>query len=99
LRFQEYVNVLAASQKISWRALHGSTYRTVEPDDEGIHRSKAFPGLWLNAQALFAQDAPSLLATINEGLTSPEHAAFVRTLVKRKPGARRKKYLRVSLGG
>jgi hypothetical protein len=43
---------------------------------EGIHRSRQFPGLWLDSAALFDNSLPRLFATLQRGLATPEHAAF-----------------------
>ena len=42
----------------------------------GVARSRAFPGLWLNVPALLALDFSGVLDTLDEGLATPEHAAF-----------------------
>jgi hypothetical protein len=39
-------------------------------------RSLSFPGLWLDPAALLRGDLASVLAVIQKGLNSPEHAAF-----------------------
>jgi Uma2 family endonuclease len=49
-------------------------------DDDGIYRSKVFPGLWIDAAAIVAGDLRRALRMLNKGLKSPEHAAFVRRL-------------------
>jgi hypothetical protein len=49
-------------------------------DDDGIYRSEAFPGLWIDAAAIVAGDLRRALRILNKGLKSPEHAAFVRRL-------------------
>jgi hypothetical protein len=40
-----------------------------------------FPGLWLARKSLLAGDMAAVLHTLQEGLQSPEHAAFVASLV------------------
>ena len=51
---------------------------------DGIHRSETFPGLWLDAGALFAEDLDALIAALERGLATPEHARFVADLAARK---------------
>ena len=51
---------------------------------DGIFRSVVFPGLWLDAAALLAGDRAKLLAVLQQGLQSPEHAAFVEELARRR---------------
>jgi hypothetical protein len=48
-----------------------------------------FFGLWLQSSALWSGDLAALLATLHEGLASPEHAAFVARLSL--PTGRRKR--------
>lgn len=50
------------------------------PDADGRRRSRVFPGLWLDANALLAGDGARLLAASHAGLASPEHAAFAAEL-------------------
>jgi hypothetical protein len=50
------------------------------PDDAGVLRSEVFPGLWLDVPALIADNLANLLATLQRGLSSDEHAAFVAQL-------------------
>ena len=49
----------------------------------GIWRSRVFPGLWLDGPAFLASDMPKVLATLQQGLQSSEHAAFVAKLTAR----------------
>jgi hypothetical protein len=43
-------------------------------------RSEVFPGLWLDAAALVRGELATVLAIVQQGLGSPEHAAFVARL-------------------
>ena len=45
-----------------------------------VLKSEAFPGLWLDRDALLRGDAAGVLATLQRGLASPEHAAFAAEL-------------------
>ncbi|MGD0092276.1 MAG: Uma2 family endonuclease [Planctomycetota bacterium] len=80
----EYVAVLLHEQEVRWFRLEGGKYVLLEPDAKGVFRSIVFPGLWLNAPALFAGDAQALLKTLECGLASAEHAEFVRLLASRR---------------
>jgi hypothetical protein len=55
-------------------------YQLIQPDANGIWRSHIFPGLWLNGAAMLAGDTLRVLATLQEGLATPEHKAFVEKL-------------------
>jgi hypothetical protein len=39
-----------------------------------------FPGLWLDVKALLADNPAKVIATLQKGLASGEHAAFVKKL-------------------
>jgi Uma2 family endonuclease len=78
----EYLVVCIPEQEIRWFNLRAD--RELQVDGDGIIRVQTFPGLWINPTALFADDAASLLATVNLGLATPEHADFVRALAARK---------------
>jgi Uma2 family endonuclease len=52
----------------------------VPPDSDGIIRVRSFPGLRINPSAFASRDHQNLMATLQQGLASPEHAAFVRKL-------------------
>jgi Uma2 family endonuclease len=67
--------------------LHGFDLagRKVRPADaDGVYRSVSFPGLWINVGAVFADDVTAVLATLDAGLATPEHAAFVARLAAAK---------------
>ena len=51
---------------------------------DGIYRSMAFPGLWLDPLALVNNDGRRLRAVLDLGCATPEHAAFVTRLAERK---------------
>ena len=76
----EYLVWRSAEQEVHWFALRDGAFVPLEPDASGIVRSEAFPGLWLNVTALLAGDTATVLATLQLGLASPEHAAFVARL-------------------
>jgi hypothetical protein len=60
-------------------------------DRDGLYRSKVFPGLWLDPAALLRRDLAGLLAVLERGLASPEHAEFVAKLAAAAARANRKK--------
>lgn len=59
-------------------------FEPVAIDPDGVFHSPVFPGLWLDGSALFAGDKPGLIATLNRGLATAEHAAFVEGLERRR---------------
>ena len=73
----EYVVVGIDPASVSWFVLCGGRFEPRPPGDDGLYRSQAFPGLWLDHAALFAGDRARLRAAVDAGMTTPEHAAFV----------------------
>lgn len=73
----EYLVFAAYEQQTHWFQLVEGQYQLIPADDDGIYRSRVFPGLWLNNIAFWQNDTAALLATLNTGLASSDHAAFV----------------------
>jgi len=86
---EEYIVWRTKPNLIEWLTLRGLRNDIpLEPDADGTVRSSSFPGLWLNVPAMCARDSASVLKTLQLGLASPEHAAFVAKL---RAKAKRKK--------
>jgi Uma2 family endonuclease len=81
---REYVAILMYEREIRWHRLGKTGFKRMSADADGIWKSKVFPGLWLDGAAMLAGDAAQVLATLQQGLQSPEHAAFVKKLGKKK---------------
>lgn len=79
---QEYIVWQMFENKLDWFVLEDDDYRLLEPDANGMLRSRVFPGLWLAIEALLQGNMPEVLAGLQQGLNSPEHQAFVRSLQK-----------------
>jgi Uma2 family endonuclease len=77
---QEYLAIQMYEQEISWFVLHEGVYELLAVDENGVLRSELFPGLWLDTAAFWVNDIAGVLATLQEGLVSPEHAASVARL-------------------
>lgn len=79
---QEYVVWRVWDRAIDWflRREHG--YEKLAPEN-GIYRSQHFPGLWLDAEALLDGRYVQVLAVLQQGLQTPEHAAFCDRLRER----------------
>ena len=80
---KEYVVVQMREQEIAWFALREGVYESIEPGDDGVLRSKIFPGLWLDPAAFWAGDMAGILQKLQEGLASEEHAEFLDGLAAR----------------
>jgi len=78
---REYVTVLLQPRQIVWRELVRGRYREIVPDEDGLLRSRIFPGLWLDPEAIWDSRKP-LPKAVEAGVQTPEHAAFVQRLAK-----------------
>ena len=80
---QEYIVWRVEDQAIDWFILREGRYERLALDAANLYRSEVFPGLWLDPLALIRDDPTRLLAVAQEGLATPEHAAFVARLQAR----------------
>src|SRR5438876_450657 len=74
---REYLAWVTGERRLVWWELREGEYHEMAPDPAGVLRSRTFPGLWLDSQALLRGDMKTVLATLRRGLESPEHKAFV----------------------
>ncbi|HTS24481.1 MAG TPA: Uma2 family endonuclease [Bryobacteraceae bacterium] len=81
---REYVVAVVSESKLIWHVAQGGVFQTIEPDPDGILRSRCLPGLWLDPAALWRLDLAGTLAVLQQGIESPEHAAFTESLAIRK---------------
>ena len=77
---REYLIAVTEQAKLIWNEWTPEGYQLLDPGADGIFRSRCFPGLWLDPQALWSLDRPRLLDVLQQGLATPEHAAFVARL-------------------
>jgi hypothetical protein len=77
---REYIVWRVRNQAIDWFVLRDDHYERLPADDHGVVRSEVFPGLWLDTGALLRGDLQGVLATLQKGMATPEHAAFVARL-------------------
>ena len=77
---REYVVVELDPDSVHWFIRRRKRFQVLRPGRDGIYRSEVFPGLWLDADALFAEDLDRLMLVLDQGLATPEHAAFVAKL-------------------
>jgi Uma2 family endonuclease len=82
----EYVIFGLDPDEIYWHARRDGKLVELPVPADGIHRSESFPGLWLDVAAFWADDGPALLAPLERGLASPDHAAFVAKLRAARAG-------------
>ena len=60
--------------------LEAGKYILLSPDNRGIVRSQAFPGLWLAIPSLLSGNMNDVLAVLQEGLESEEYQLFRESL-------------------
>ncbi|MER3477886.1 MAG: hypothetical protein C4287_17155 [Leptolyngbya sp. ERB_1_2] len=82
-RVQEYLVWQTFENQFSWFRLENEQYISVKPDDKGIIQSQGFPGLWLEVDALLNGEMIAVLNTLQIGLRTAEHQAFVQKLAER----------------
>lgn len=82
---REYIVHRVYDAEIDWFALRDGTYQRLVPDSQGIYRSETFPGLWLRADALLKGDLAAVLAGVQQGCATAEHAAFMKHLASFTP--------------
>jgi Uma2 family endonuclease len=76
----EYVVIELDPDRVHWFVLREGRYAEHPPGADGVFRSEVFPGLWLDAAAFYADELEGLIATLDRGLATPEHAAFAARL-------------------
>jgi Uma2 family endonuclease len=77
---REYLVWRVLDGQIDWFVLREGQYEALAPGTGGILKSTVFPGLWLDPAALLRGDLASVLAVLDQGVHSPEHAEFVARL-------------------
>lgn len=77
---QEYLVWRVDDGQIDWFALRDGAYVRLTPDGSGVISSQVFPGLCLAPAALLAGDMARVLRDLQNGLGTPNHAAFVARL-------------------
>jgi Uma2 family endonuclease len=81
---REYIVAAPRDQKLVSLSLTSSGFQPLEADDDGILRSAYFPGLWLDTKSLWDLDLQRMNSVLQQGLATPEHAAFAEKLASQK---------------
>jgi hypothetical protein len=74
----EYLVFVLRDRQFRWFDL--SADRELAADSDGILRVRSFPGLWIEPSAAVERNLFKLISFLQQGLASPEHAAFVQHL-------------------
>lgn len=77
---QEYLVWRVFEGAIDWFSLQEGEYVPIPVDEDGIVRSRVFPGLWLAVEAMLVGEMTTVLAIVNQGAASEAHEAFVEQL-------------------
>jgi Uma2 family endonuclease len=77
---KEYLVVALRQKEVFWFVNRDGKFVEQEADTNGHYRSLVFPGLWLDTNAIIELNSQKLLATLREGLATPEHARFAERL-------------------
>lgn len=84
---QEYIVWQTLENRLNWWQLVEGEYVEIVADGDGLLRSRVFPGLWLDPQALLAGNLQTALTQLQVGLAAAEHDQFARDLTAAAPRA------------
>lgn len=79
---REYLVHCVKERQLRWFDLAAGVEKSA--DAAGLCRAATFPGLWIDGPALLEHNYGRLMATLQSGLASAEHAAFVGELAARR---------------
>lgn len=79
-RVREYLLWRTDDRALDWWTFEDDEFHPLLGEADGTLWSRVFPGLWLNPAAALAGDGQGVMQTLQAGLASPEHAAFVARL-------------------
>jgi Uma2 family endonuclease len=82
----EYLVVALNPVDVFWYGRRGGRFERIPPGADGCYHSEVFPGLWLDPEALLNGDLDGLIAALERGLATAEHAAFVARLARARRG-------------
>ncbi len=82
-RIPEYIVWQIFENELIWFQWIEGTYQPLPKEADGVIRSRIFPGLWLDQEALLQGEMSQVLAVLQQGIQSPEHQEFVETLATR----------------
>jgi Uma2 family endonuclease len=77
---REYLVIELDPDRIHCFICRGHRFVSLRPCSDGIYRSQVFPGLRLDAEALYTADLDRLIGVLEQGLATPKHQAFAAKL-------------------
>jgi Uma2 family endonuclease len=69
---QEYIIWRTLDREIGWFSLQDGQYVRLEMDENGIIKSRVFPGLWLAFEAMLSGSMTDVLAVLQADVNSME---------------------------
>ncbi len=81
---KEYVVWRVLDGQLDWFVLTNGAYVKQGPNTDGILESAQFPGLRLHLPSLLQENAAAVFQTLQAGIATPEHAAFVSQLAEQR---------------
>jgi Uma2 family endonuclease len=79
---QEYIVWQVCDRKLDWFSLQNGQYVNLVPDQEGVIRSRIFPGLNLPVAALLSGNLQQVFDEVQKGIQGEEYKAFVAKLAQ-----------------
>ncbi len=80
----EYIIWQSFENQLEWFCLIDGDYILLQPDPDGMIRSRVFPGLWLAIDDLLSDNMAQVLSILQQGIQSAEHQDFVQKLAKQQ---------------
>jgi Uma2 family endonuclease len=81
---QEYLVWRVRDKAVDW-FMRDQDQFVLMPLEDGIYKSRLFPGLWLDPTALVSGQLKRLHAVLLRGMTSPEYLEFAKQVAKYAP--------------
>jgi hypothetical protein len=77
---KEYVVWRVLDKTVDWFTLVGKRYKPMPRSSDRMYKSRVFPGLWLDAEALIAGNLANVFEAAQEGIASVDHQDCVDRL-------------------
>lgn len=81
---REYVVWRVKKPAIDWFVLRKTKFKQIPQPADGIQMSEVFAWLWLDVAAMLKDDMARVFQVLNQGIATPEHAEFVKSLQEPK---------------
>ena len=83
---QEYLVWQIEDTRVDWFVLEDGEYLSLSPGEEGLVRSRVFPGLVLDVDALLEKRYDAVLTVLQEQTGTEAHQAFIEQLAAENGG-------------